>query len=520
MVRGLCPKCKSGRLVRNGRRFLVTGDVKQRWKCKACGHRPANFEESSAKEYVRDVPDSKVYVITAAQNDTPAHGPFLESLKVYCKANRAKLIIVPFRYRNPTSMWSKEDEKHDVWASEVVPYLYDGRQDLNENLVLLGDIKVVPTAIRPLTGFDTITQDRSAILAHTKLQFRTVASPQNKLPKILTTTGAVTVANYTDTKAGKKGEHHHVLGACVAEVQDGQVFHLRQINAEKNGSFYDLDRGYTPKGSTSGHRAEALVMGDTHVDFVDPEVVDATFKGRGSVVGTLKPKHLVWHDLVDMYSGSHHHAKKPFTRLAKASSGMDSVKDEVERACAFVDKYTPKDCVNVIVPSNHHDHLRRWIEDTDWRTTPENAVFYLETALHMAANTRMTEEGAETPHPFNYWGEKLMSCADRTVFVDRGHSYMVKGVEVGMHGDLGPNGARGSVRNLSSIGVKTIIGHSHSPAIMEGCYQVGTSSRLKLEYSKSSPSSWLNTHGVIYPNGKRSLISVVAGRWRLGRRHG
>ena len=56
-----------------------------------------------------------------------------------------------------------------------------------------------------------------------------------------------------------------------------------------------------------------------------------------------------------------------------------------------------------------------------------------------------------------------------------------------MHGDKGPNGARGSIRNLRRIGIRSVIGHTHSPGIDEGCYQVGTSTRLRLEIQVARP---------------------------------
>jgi hypothetical protein len=59
-----------------------------------------------------------------------------------------------------------------------------------------------------------------------------------------------------------------------------------------------------------------------------------------------------------------------------------------------------------------------------------------------------------------------------------------------------------------------VIGHSHSPGIEGGCYQTGTSSRLVLEYSAGSPSGWMNTHCVVYANGKRALLNAVKGKWR------
>jgi hypothetical protein len=89
----------------------------------------------------------------------------------------------------------------------------------------------------------------------------------------------------------------------------------------------------------------------------------------------------------------------------------------------------------------------------------------------------------------------------------------VEGIELGMHGHLGPNGARGSLRNLSRLGARVVSGHSHTPGIEEGHYQVGTSSRLRLEYNVG-PSAWLQTHCVIYASGKRALLTVVDGHWR------
>jgi hypothetical protein len=91
---------------------------------------------------------------------------------------------------------------------------------------------------------------------------------------------------------------------------------------------------------------------------------------------------------------------------------------------------------------------------------------------------------------------------------------MINNIEVGYHGDHGPNGARGSRAQFGKIGTKVIIGHGHSPGIREGAYQVGTSSLLDLEYVKG-PSSWLATHCVVYSNGKRSLLNIVEGEWKL-----
>jgi hypothetical protein len=454
---------------------------------------PLIFEQEVEKRRV---------IVTAAQNATPVHKEFFASLLTACQYLNAQLIVIPLRYKNPTSQWTASQANEESWAAEVQPYLHNRRTPLNKNLVLAADVKTQPTATQPLAGFEALTHGESGILGHTKLALRSVPTPQSKFPKLLMTTGACTVANYTDSRAGKLGEFHHTLGAILVEI-DGKRFHVRQLNGDKStGTFQDLTTLYTPDGVYKNQRVEALVMGDTHVDAIDKKVQAATF-ASGGIVDTLKPPYLVWHDLLDSYAVNPHHRGDPFIALMKRDNNTDNVKDEVLRAAKFVDDNTPAFAKSVIVSSNHDDMLRRWVVNTDWRNDPTNARFYLETALAMSAHP-----GAS---PFQLWMNKL---APRHTVLETDESFIIKGIELGMHGDRGPNGARGSIKNLRRIGVKSIIGHSHSPGIDEGCYQVGTSTRLRLEYN-SGPSSWLNTHCVIYPNGKRSLINIIDGRWKL-----
>jgi hypothetical protein len=450
------------------------------------------------------------YVITAAQNATPVNKPFFASLIRYCAERDAQLIIIPYRYKNPTSMWSQQAKDDDWWAPELAKYLLDIRVDLNPNLTLMADIKTQPTANSPLQGFETLTGPKSAIIGHPKLELSTVPTPQSKMAKILTTTGAVTAKNYLNSKAGKKGEHHHTFGACVVEV-DGKRFHLRQLNSVKDGSFIDLDTEYSGKAIRKV-RAAGLVMGDTHVDVADPKVTKATFD-KGGIVAVLRPRELVWHDVLDFGSGTHHHNHDPFAQFAKFHARADDVEAEVDRSYAYIDKHSPPDVRNKIIPSNHHDQFTRWVRETDPRTNPRNAVFWARTFEAMCLGSKMVKTGPATIDPFAWWAKHKLKCINRTKFLSRNDSHLIAGIEVNFHGDAGPNGSRGTRNGFTRIGAKTVIGHSHSPGIKDGCYQVGTSSFLGLAYQRG-PSSWLQCHAALYPNGKRSLIFIVNGFWR------
>lgn len=514
-------------MIKNSR----TPGGKQRWECRSgAGDRTHCYTTTNPQgkdvntqsgkktpgskplKFKRKLAGTRRFFITAAQNATPVHQGFLKALQVACEHLNAELLVVPIRYKNPTSRWSASQSNAETWASELAPYLYNQRVKLNKNLILLADVKTQPTASSPLTGFEALTHGESGILAHTKLQLKTVPTPQSSMAKILTTTGACTVPNYTDSRAGALGAFHHTLGACLVEL-DGKKFHVRQINADKDdGDFIDLDTHYSISCVADAQASLALVTGDTHVDFVDPEVVAATF-GKNGIVDTLRPTRLVWHDLLDSYTGNPHHDGNVFNAIAKMANDRNDYAAEVNRAINFLFKHTPPDVKSIVVPSNHNDFLTRWIIGSDWRLVPENAEFYLETALAMVKGTGLDESGLVCPDPFTHWGKQALPST-RFEFLNRDDSYTVDGIELAMHGDKGPNGSRGSIKNLRRIGVKSIIGHTHSPGIDEGCYQVGTSTRLKLEYM-SGPSGWLNTHCVVYANGKRSLINIIDGEWRI-----
>lgn len=461
-------------------------------------------------------PGVQRYLVTAAINNVAVHDKFWSCLMTARRSLDAELLVIPIRYKNPTSRdENDEEDDREWWAEEIKPFLWNVRKVINKNLTLLADIKTQATTSDPVHGYESISGASSAIIAHPKMQLKVIPAPQSRMPKIITTTGACTRAVYSSTKAGKMGEFHHSLSALIVEV-DGAKFHLRQLHFDtKTGSFTDLDTRYHPDGLVSrAPPPEALVMGDTHVEFVDKAVDKATF-GRGGIATTLKPRRLVWHDLLDGWTVNPHHRGNVFITLAKIKAQCTSVQAEVERAIKHVVDRTFDGTVSLVIPSNHNDFLTRWLVDTDPRTVPANLEFWCETALALARATTTDAGGATYPEPFAYWGEKKTThLRDKIRWLKRDESLLVAGVELSMHGDKGANGSRGTARGLRRIGVRSVIGHSHTPGIEEGCYQVGTSTPLRLEYT-AGPSSWLNTHCLVHADGKRQLITIIDGKWRL-----
>ena len=293
-----CPKCGSHNVVKNGTDIREHGRT-QKYMCKGC-KTPFNEVMYDRQEPIKgEIKPCSRYVVTTAQDDTAPHYGFLSALEAYCKANDAQLIVIPIQYRNPTT--DKEEKKHE-WHARIRPYIVGERKELIEGVMLMGDIKTQPTAVNPLSGLHTITGNKCGIFGHTKIAMESVPTPGQQLPKILMTTGAVTKANYSDSKAGKKGEFHHVLGAVVVEA--GNEFHFRFINAQSDGTFTDLGKVYTPKAQVKkAKRPAALVLGDLHAIRHDPDNMAAIM----DMCRQLKPRRLVVHDSLDFQSASRRH---------------------------------------------------------------------------------------------------------------------------------------------------------------------------------------------------------------------
>ncbi len=510
---GFCPKCGSDALFKHGKTTNQTS--KQRYHCSVCKHRTTTPRLPSNPVSMRTkLPNAKVYIITAAQNATPIHKGFWQSLEHAASFYGAEKVVIPGRYKNPTSQWTQGNDEHEWWDSAVLPYLLNGRIKLNERIMILGDVKIQWAARSPLASLDTLTKDMSGIVGHGNRALRSIATPQHKHPKLMLTTGACTKPNYTDTKQGAIGAFNHSLGALIVEI-DGDIFYVRELNADRHGSFIDLDMEFTPEGVKPAGRALSISMGDTHQRFVLPQVVDATFNAKRSMVNLLRPQHLIWHDLLDFHTRNHHHKDHWLTGFGKWKAGKECVRTEVEDAIQFVNNKTPKDCKSIIVSSNHDRAMARWLEEADFKKDPVNLEFYLEIAATAAKSVKMSVGGIMYDDPFIAYAQKL--AAANVQFLKQGQSFILAGVEYGLHGDNGPNGSRGTTKNLSTIGVKVTKGHNHTAEIIDGCYSAGKSTGA-LEYEAGGPSSHSNAHVVQYANGKRAIIFIINGRYCLDER--
>lgn len=442
----------------------------------------------------------QTFIVTAAQNNTPVHTPFLRALVTYADALGATLIAQPVRYRNPHSHTDPNEDRNprDYWWDPALePYLVDGRVDLGPETVLLG-AKVPVTSPNPLSPtIHGMTQGKNGLVAHPELAMCTVPTPQNRLASILYSTGAVTCPNYADNITAQKASFHHSFAAVIVEVRGRRTF-LRELVWDKLGGFTDFDTLVTPDGVYLADPAKALIVGDTHVGSHDPAVHRALW-GKGGVVERLRPEVRVLHDLFDASSCNPHERDNPHALYHRRD--RLNVQRELEEVRCWLEDTDRAGTDTVVVASNHDDMLDRWLKGPQRYVLPENLQIW-----HYLNFLVLSER---IPALHAYFDDESICVPVRFLRIDE--SYRVEGIELGMHGHLGPNGSRGSRANLARIGTRSMIGHSHGPGIYKGVYQVGTTSVLDPDYTKG-PSGWFHTCAQITARGKRQMIHFVHGR--------
>jgi hypothetical protein len=458
----------------------------------------------------KDVTKSNKFIITTAVNGKEVDLNFYESIKVYCKENDAKLLILVSS--DPASSLASHGKRWGTISAVLEDETIVLEDTKLNNNVFLSTIKLSAKHIDPTTGLARIGQRHgTCIYASPKQRLKAIPVANGKLPHFMMTTGAITKPNYdSDLYMSQRtayiAENDHVMGAIIVEIDDTEIFHFRQVQANADGCFIDLGIQYCPK-FTKKVRPEAFVLGDWHSGETDIDAANSWFE----VIDTLQPKRVILHDAFNGLSVNHHENGKTLLKARRFENNQLSLHQELSDLAddlktfietrPFIEELT-------IVKSNHDAFIDRYLQDATYVYDPQNHRLALELAIALLDGKDPLKEGIRR---FFVGQEELFN---RIKWLKIEDDYKVEGVQCGAHGHLGSNGAKASILSTESTYGNSITGHTHTPEILRGAWTVGTSSRLRLDYNKGGASSWMLTSCLLYTGGSRQLINVIEGAWR------
>lgn len=457
------------------------------------------------------------YIITSAQNNTKLNGRVWDNLLALAAHYDARVIVGTYSYNQnaygklAVKRGTKKEYDSELWYDDrLTPYIVDQRLELANGLVWCGEMNILPTAIDPLGGLETYSHRKSSIFPHAKLAMRSIATMKGEGTKLNYTTGTVTQRNYIQKRAGLVADHHHSYGAVLVEVNDAGHWWVRQLDADDNGRIHDMSLVADFGKVIDGQRVEAITWGDIHASTLDHEVAVMAY-GDDGMLDTLRPRFQFVHDLLEGVSVNHHEAKDPHACYRRMLRGFHVVENELKKTAQVLRAFHRPWAETVVVDSNHDNWLMRWLCEHDYRTDPLNAVVFLEAQLEVYRS--LTDQ--DKTFNLTEWAMERFGATRVARFLQTDESFTIcnKRIECGMHGHLGPNGARGNAQNLAKVGRRANVGHSHSAGIFDGLYQAGTSTTLDMGYNRG-PSNWSHSHIVTYPNGKRTIVTMYGGRWR------
>lgn len=469
------------------------------------------FNESTFDDAYSDALDEQIrthnkFIITTAVCGKPVDIEFYNALKTYAKVNDAVILLLP-------CMDVKGSKR--IFELNLDPALKDSwvaYRDLKlNNNVGTCAIRISAKQINPLTGLDgfPVKANRSLFVASCKQMLKNIPYYKGEIPRFMASTGAVTINDFTNDyfisgRTSRIAENDYQAGAFILEIQDEEIYYKRPIQARPDGSFTDLDNVYHPDGTVTKSKDALFVQGDSHVGAEDSRLASAI---RNAFVKDGYVKTVVLHDLCNSGSISHHEANDWVKLVQRINDGTNSLMNEINMCVDYLNQLTYIGLNVVVVNSNHDNHIERCIREMAFVKNRDftNTELLFETYLDI---TKGNIKGGVLEYLVTKKATHKLNNPEQIRWLALDESYKKYGIELGFHGHLGANGAKGSLRTFGNAFQNVVLGHSHSGAINKGVMQVGTTSELDMEYNKGL-SSWTRSCCLCHEDGSKQLIDFI-----------
>jgi hypothetical protein len=441
--------------------------------------------------------DADIVFVAAAQNETPVNQEVLSKIKKYKKfikeeyGKKVQILVIPARYRNPTSLIETAEKKADQWWDKSIDeYLVFNKLRFDET-VISADSRINPTASMPLNGFEGFASDNNLVLGHPRVHIKTLPRYKGMPLRTMNTTGFITYKNYSDSRAGEKGNFHHSFGFTILEK--GMMPRIVKMNV--NGDFTDINNEVTANGVRKINSSKGMVLGDIHHKHLDHAFFDVT----KDFISKVNPEKIVAHDVLDGTSFNPHIRHDMYAQKQRLKKGDWDIKKEVNDSIHFLKDLESEVKGEIIVCASNHDvWLDRHINSGDWKKDLLNSEAYLEYAL-IQQSVDLTEHSG-------IYGYLVNINCENTSYLPYGSVMKIGDYMCGNHGDKGVSGTRGTVTSFKKYSFKMMYAHQHAPSLTDGVMVVGVSCHLWQAYNSGSLSAWAYAHGIVHETGKNQLL--------------
>jgi len=435
-------------------------------------------------------PHRKKYIITSYVTGADINKECLESIKRFCKKEKAKLVLLVESGVNIKD-YMPDKEYENIKDCICTEYVF------NKNLTAK-DFYINPQQVNPLTGVNRYGNKNFSLIVGSPKQFMAVVpSRKDILPHLIYSTGTICKVNYRQTRAGLLSEQDQKLGGLIIETKNDTIFFVRNFEFDENFGFYDIDKYY---GSYFNKKSKKhIVWGDLHAGQEDRVAVDA------AIEMSKKMDSIVIHDFFNGRSTMRHDRNDMIKRLSRKNHEK-TLKSELDYAGRILNDISKKfkNKKIYIVCSNHDRFLNDYLSRREFINDEENIVLSCELFV----------EFYKGKNPIEYYMRKNFKI-DNVFFLDLEESLLLNGIQCGYHSDMGHSGGRGGIKNLDSVYPYSVIAHSHSPGIFRNTFQAGCLCELDQYYAKGQGSKWCHGNAIIHENCTRQMVLIINGEYKI-----
>jgi hypothetical protein len=334
-------------------------------------HQSVIFSKQKLIELADKIKNKRKFFLTTAVSGKNVDKNYYNSIKNWCKANDAELLILPCADVGSSS-------KKIAWTFDPIlkdDHFIHQETKLNDKF-FVSNILVSAKQINPMTGLARIGhRNGSYIFASPKqsLEYVATSASEHTHRLALMTPGAITKGNYDNDhymsqRTSYIANSDHVMGGVIVEIANRKLFHFRQVQANGRGEFVDLGIRYFPDGKNKKVRSH-WYSGDWHSGFTDADAEQTFFK----LSDDIKIHDFYAGDFFDGYSISHHHEGLPLRKAKKYLLGRGSLIKEIVQGGKDINWIHERVKGSIfMIKGNHDEVMDRYLLEARYARDEQN----------------------------------------------------------------------------------------------------------------------------------------------------